>query len=287
MATTEAVQRERQRVGRTLREIRLATDLTQEEVAAKLGVTQDRISQIETGKTWPEDPELRKLARIYEINAATRTALAEMIRNSQAGVASWWDAYDKQTSADLKRLLDYESFATEIRASSSSVMPGLLQTRQHAEGLIEFGMVGGTKVRRRVLVEVRARRGVEVFRRVPAVSFHAILTEGVVCNEVGGPEGLRGQLEHLLALARKPNVTLQILHRGSGAAAALCNTNTIMDFGGTRPALVHHDVGDDRIAFDDRKPRVLESKKRFARLASAALSPAQSIDLLEEIRKGL
>lgn len=281
------------RFGEHLRSIREGVKVTQTAAARHLSeclnkrVTQDRISYIERGRGWPGADELPELLKLYGVNKANRLVMQQMMADGQAADASWWDEYRAHMSQNLAQLVDYENTATHIFMASSSAIPGLLQNRATTEALLQFDMRERGSATTEALIEVRQRRGIEIFERAtPAPHVTAVFTEGVLRTEVGGREILRQQLDHLLYLAAKPQVTLQILHYGSGAAAALCGTFSILDYGGTRPATSHSDV-DGGVFFEERKSEVAKARARFQILLNAALVPEKSFELIENIRKGM
>src|SRR5258708_26964908 len=60
-----------------------------------------------------------------------------------------------------------------------------------------------------------------VLTRAMPVHLWVVLDEAALRRPVGGPDVMRGQLEHLIEVSARPNVTLQIipLERGGHAAA--------------------------------------------------------------------
>ena len=53
----------------TLKELRKKTNLTQEEVAKKVGLTSKFISDMELGRRNPSDKSKEKLAKVYHVSA--------------------------------------------------------------------------------------------------------------------------------------------------------------------------------------------------------------------------
>ena len=60
--------------------------------------------------------------------------------------------------------------------------------------------------------------------------FRAVLDEGAVRRAYGPAQVMRGQLEHLAALADLPNVTLQVLPFDRGGPAAAAGPFTMLQF---------------------------------------------------------
>ena len=55
-------------VGENIKKIRVEKRMTQEELAEKLSVTRQAISNYETGKTQPDIETLNKIASIFEVS---------------------------------------------------------------------------------------------------------------------------------------------------------------------------------------------------------------------------
>jgi hypothetical protein len=77
-------------------------------------------------------------------------------------------------------------------------------------------------------VELRLARQREVLEREHPPLVWAVLAEPALRWLVDGPEVLRGQLEHLLELAERPNVEIQVLPFSVGAHDGVDGTFTIL-----------------------------------------------------------
>jgi transcriptional regulator with XRE-family HTH domain len=60
----------RARFGKRLRRLRRIADLTQEQLAEKVGVSADFISQVERGINTPSFDTIQKLAEVLEVDAS-------------------------------------------------------------------------------------------------------------------------------------------------------------------------------------------------------------------------
>lgn len=52
----------------TLKAIRVNKDLSQEEAAKRIGISEDTLSNYERGKTYPDIPILKKIEKVYEVS---------------------------------------------------------------------------------------------------------------------------------------------------------------------------------------------------------------------------
>ena len=77
-----------------------------------------------------------------------------------------------------------------------------------------------------------------VLRSEPPLRLSVVLDEGVLLRQVGGPQVMREQLEHLADAATWPNVELRVLRKKTGAHPAITGEFTILGF----PELISPDV---------------------------------------------
>lgn len=287
MAVSPAEQREMQRLGRLLTDLRAAAGITQAAAAVRLKVNnRNRISYVERGRTWPDEPELRKMIKTYKGSEDDLKLALRIMREGQSVGSVWWEPYRFAMSRELQVLVDCESVATEIYATSTILIPGLLQTRAYAQELfLDEREERGSRVMD-ALLEVRLGRGREVFNRQPPVGFHAIFSEAALRCLVGSADVMHEQLQYLAELAQRPHVTLQVLAFDCGAPTMLVGAYTVYDYGGMRPASTHSDANDS-LVFTDKEREVDKAAARYHRLSGIALSPNESLKLIEEISEGM
>lgn len=275
----------RKAVALLLKQLRVGAGMDQSTAADALRfANRHHLSYIERGRGWPTPDELEAMFALYGTAQRDQRDIRRLIEEGQQADSAWWDPYLEYMPKSLERLVDYESYAAQIFTAASSAVPGLLQVKEHAQALFAFDAPEDDPERSQALVEVRCRRGPELLSQGSLDKLHAVFTEGVLRTEVGGRAAMRGQLDHLLRMAEEEQVTIQILPFGSGAAAALCGTFSILDFGEDHPTILHSDVGYG-ISFEEKKENVAQSVRRFEVLIDAALSPEESASLISEIRK--
>ncbi len=104
-----------------------------------------------------------------------------------------------------------EARCRKLRTFELGVIPGLMQTLDYAAAL-EAG-----SVRRGSITQEQADGRVEflagrqkLLEKDPPPTIHAVLDESCLLRTVGGPGVMGPQLDHLLALAERPNVTIQV-----------------------------------------------------------------------------
>jgi transcriptional regulator with XRE-family HTH domain len=286
MAVPPAEQREMRRLGQMLAALRIDAGITQEQAAQGLEVNnRNRISYVERGKAWPRPHELPRLIKLYGGSKHDLRLAERIMLEGQSVSTVWWEPYREFMPGSLQQLVDYESVATEIRSTSALVFPGLLQARPYAQALFRDEREERGSRTMDALLEVRMGRAEEVFGRTPAVRLHAIFSEAALHCLVGGRDVMREQLDHIIELANRPNVTVQVLAFACGAPTQLVGAYTVHDYGSVRPATMHSDANDG-LVFTENRSDVSRAKGRFQKLSDVALSPGASLKLTEEIGKG-
>lgn len=286
MPVPPAEEREMKKLGQMLADLRTEAGITQEQAAEHLGVNnRNRISYVERGKTWPRPEELTSLAKLYSASRADLRLAKRIMLQGQSVGSVWWEPYREFMSRGLQQLCDFESVATEIKSAAAVVVPGLLQTRAYVQELfLDERAERGSRVMD-ALVEVRVGRAEDLFAREPAVRLHAVFSEAALHAVVGSPAIMREQLDHIIKLAERPSVTVQILAFTCGAPTQLVGAYTVYEYGNMRPASTHSDANDG-LVFTEKPSDVDRAKERFRKLTEAALDPDDSLELIEKTSKG-
>ncbi|MFH9251075.1 helix-turn-helix domain-containing protein [Streptomyces lydicus] len=122
-----------------------------------------------------------------------------------------------------RRYMFLEAEAVNLWHYAVSVLPGLLQTAGYARALLAAGGISGDELTRQV--DARVGRS-EVLHADNAPPFRTILSEAVLRTPLAGAHDWRKQLEHLVAMGERPNVTIQVVPFGAGLHA-LTNTHSM------------------------------------------------------------
>ncbi|GAA2018677.1 hypothetical protein GCM10009839_13600 [Catenulispora yoronensis] len=127
-----------------------------------------------------------------------------------------------------QQLLQEESVGHTFKNFASAVVPGNYQTRAYATTrLTEAHELLGLPDTVTQTVDLRMSRGQLI--NDPGRSFHAVIAESVLYGATADSDVMAEQLEHLLALATKPNVRLGILPTRARVHAAPMSHIDIVD----------------------------------------------------------
>lgn len=107
----------------------------------------------------------------------------------------------------------------------------------------------------------------------------AVIDDAALSRCVGSPDITRDALAHLAYMARRPNVTVQVL-ADAGAHIGLTSPFTIAEIAGAATCVNVDDVADGRVCDDIATVGMVSV--RFRWLQAEALPPAASLALIEQ-----
>jgi hypothetical protein len=232
---------------------------------------------METGQRGATLRDVRDLCQIYGLTDVSQVDyLMGLVR--EAKQQAWWQSYD----LDYATYVGLEQAATTLCYYQSTIVPGLLQTVGYARAMHEGSMPAEfTPERADKLIEVRMRRQ-QVLTRDPPLQLRVALDEAVLHRVVGGPEVMAGQLRHFIEIAKRPNVTLQVIPFSIGAHPAMENMFNIIEFGDVAPHVVYVE-GLMGWLFLERENDVRRYTQVFKYLCEVALDPKDTIELISEV----
>lgn len=240
--SSPAVQRRRLRA--ELRRIRQEAGETQEQVAAAMDWSLSKFIRIENGSVSISTNDLKVLLGHYGIVADQR--VQELITLAKAArERSWWRVYRDVAPPRFLQFVEYEAAAMITRSFEPILVPGLLQTEEYAREVIKEFSGQPPKDRLDALVALRMKRHELLKRTEPPPWFFFILTESVVRSLVGGRDVMDSQIRHLIELASRDNVTIEIVPFSAGIHRGMQ---------GPFVALELPEVGDDDVLYLERTP---------------------------------
>ncbi|GGU23544.1 helix-turn-helix domain-containing protein [Streptomyces coeruleorubidus] len=267
-------------VGVQLAGFREDAGLAQDQAARAVGFSAAKLSRIESGKGRrpPTENDVRALLRLYGTDDYEASVLLKLLQ--RAGEPGWWQRYDKRLMPEwFDRLVGLQEAAATIRTFEIQYVPGLLQTPAYTRAVVERGLPNAPagEVERRV--ELRRHRARLLFRP-DAPQLWAVIDESVLLRVLGSTEVMREQLAHLVDMAERPNVTLQIIPLNVTNASAPAIPVTYLRFGGLDlPDVVYLEHIRSANFLEDLD-ETEEYRIALDRLADEALKPRESLELL-------
>ncbi|GHH94207.1 helix-turn-helix domain-containing protein [Streptomyces capillispiralis] len=272
-------------VGVQLAGFREDAGLSQDQAARSVGFSGAKLSRIESGKGRrpPTEGDVRALLTLYGTDEYEASVLLKLLR--RAGEPGWWQRYDKRLMPEwFDRLVGLQEAAATIRTFEIQYVPGLLQTAAYTRAVVERGLphAPAGEVERRV--ELRMHRA-ELLMRQDAPQLWAVLDESVLLRVLGSAAVMREQLEHLVTMAERPNVTVQIVPLDVTNASAPAIPVTYLRFGGLDlPDIVYLEHIRSANFLEDRD-ETEEYRIALDRLSDEALRPRDSVELLRRTIK--
>ncbi|MEU4466035.1 helix-turn-helix transcriptional regulator [Streptomyces sp. NPDC024017] len=269
-------------VGVQLAGFREDAGLAQDQAARAVGFSAAKLSRIESGKGRrpPTENDVRALLELYGTDAYEASVLLKLLQ--RAGEPGWWQRYDKRLMPEwFDRLVGLQEAAATIRTFEIQYVPGLLQTPAYTKAVVERGLPNAPagEVERRV--ELRRRRA-RLLSRTDAPQLWAIIDESVLLRVLGSTDVMREQLAHLVEMAERSNVTLQIVPLSVTNASAPAIPITYLRFGGLDlPDVVYLEHIKSANFLEDRD-ETEEYRIALDRLADEALKPRDSLELLRQ-----
>jgi transcriptional regulator with XRE-family HTH domain len=220
----------RRRLRLKLRSLRDAKGVTQTQVAEALDWSLSKVIRIERGDVTISGSDVRALLAYYGVHDAA--LIDDLIEASRASrVRNWWTQphiRERLTPATLQ-LLELETEATSFRCFQPQLVPGIFQTPEYAEAVMDALKEDLPESTRRARLELRARRFQQIFDRGDPPQYFLVLDESVVHRQIGGAAVAAAQLRRLLELSDRDEISIRIWPFETAGAGALIGSFSIID----------------------------------------------------------
>ncbi|MET8539997.1 helix-turn-helix transcriptional regulator [Kitasatospora sp. NPDC004799] len=257
--------------GEELRFYREMAGLTQEQLAKLLHCSRPNITRYESGqRRMPPDLVVR----------------ADELLDTGGSLKRLWDRVDWTVGVDhpdwFQSHADTEAEAVGAHVYQTDYMHGLLQCREYARAMFE---AGGTNERPEVIQErvaVRLARQTR-FLAEDGPQLVVLLDESAIRSVVGGPKVMARQMQHLLDIARRDNIVIQVVP--FTARATIIKTSMVL----LEMPDGRHSVYSESLerGFPSDDPAVVSGhRRRYDRLRGDALTASESLALIAEALEG-
>ncbi|MYW70305.1 helix-turn-helix domain-containing protein [Streptomyces sp. SID8379] len=268
-------------LGSQLRRLRESRGITREAAGYSIRASESKISRLELGRVSFKARDVEDLLTLYGVNdEAEREALLSLVK--EANVAGWWHSYSDVLPGWFQTYVGLEGAASQIRGYEAQFVHGLLQTEAYAHAVVAQGMRGAPaeEIDRRVALRL-ARQKVLFAERAPEVGL--VLDESALRRTQGGPEVMRGQLEHLIEMAELPHLTLQIMPFSHGWHAGESGTFTLLTFPESDLSDVVFLEQLTSALYLDKREDVAQYERAMADLREQCPTPEESIRLIRRM----
>ncbi|GAA3117319.1 transcriptional regulator with XRE-family HTH domain [Kribbella aluminosa] len=275
-------------LGRRLRRARESVGLSLREASRRTSVPLSQLSRLENGKAPVAPDDLVPFFKEYAVTDAEQiSALTELARSTKRST-NWRDSYASVISPNFAQFIELEASASALTWYENAYVPGLLQTRGYVRGLMDLEPTVGIETPAAELtkrIEVRLNRQRILDRETGAPTLSVVLTEAVIRVRVGSAAVMAEQLKHLVEMAARPGIEIQIMPDDRHNAGLLIMPFCLLDFPSTWPLTEPSRVYiDQRAGFFwlDSPTEIDTYRKARANLRETALDQQQSVDYIEQ-----
>jgi transcriptional regulator with XRE-family HTH domain len=241
---------------------------TQSELGRKIALSGDAVSNLELGKSAPDN----RTGELLDETFGTGTYFSDhapLVRK-------------ERIPAPARSLAQSEEAARTIRIYEPILITGLFQTEAYIRALTAAGLRADDADE---IVAERKRRQ-EVLQRKNPPRVLLISDETAFRRAIGGPAVLKSQLDRLSEIATHSNIMIQVVPSTTAAYAGLSAGFALMSFiGGSDVAFVDGPNGMGQ--FIDQPDKVDHLMHTYDLIRSAALPVADTMRMIKEIRESL
>ncbi len=281
MATSGSPTVRRRRLAAELRRLREEDGRTGEAVADLLGWSKAKVSRYELARGGLKPGDVARLLDVYDVQGEHRKQLLTLAE--EATQEGWWEAYSDVLTAEHLAYIGLEAEATSICQWQINVVPGLLQTEQYARdifsGYQEVSPTAPTIIERKVKTRLIRQ---QVLTRDQPLDLAVVLDESVLRRQRGEPAVMHEQLQHLAEVAKRPNVTVQILPLAGPKRLAM-DSFQILQFGQAHETPLRNVVSTESLLnylYVEGETDTYEFRLAFEHIAQEALDPEESRELI-------
>lgn len=254
--------------GAVLKSFRKRAGYTQESLARHLGYSAHFIASVEQGRRFPPTQFIDLCETALDAFDTLRMAAGQLSRHR--GLASWF-----------RQWAHLEQGALNLYTYECRMLPGLLQTPAYARALFanQLPPLNDEQFETQLAARVERQR---LLTEQPNTAYSFILEEHLFLRRVGGVEVTRELLQHVLDLAERRNIEIQIMPLTSGSHAGLAGPVQLLETPENRWLAYNEGQRYGQFISDPKEISVLQT--RYARMRSQALHLGDSANLLQRMR---
>jgi transcriptional regulator with XRE-family HTH domain len=205
-----------------LRELRRAAGLTGDRLAARCGISQSKISKIETGKALPSATDVERILSALGASDERQRELMALVRLANTEFQGVRAALRRGLHQKQRELAALEADTQHIRFFLPLMITGLLQTPEYARAsLASFPGDHPQAIAKRLDRQATLYDG--------SKRFSFVLTEAAVRWQLCEPQVMAVQMGRLASLSELPNIRLGIIPLDTFVPDGPLNTFTVYD----------------------------------------------------------
>jgi transcriptional regulator with XRE-family HTH domain len=256
----------------------MAAGLSLTEVAERTGMSRAKVGHLETGFQQQDPDDIAVLLKLY--GGEQRDLDRFIALTTSADRTTWWAPWAHVLPDWLKTYVGLEGLAEAEFIFEPMAVPGLLQTTEYATAITaETPRVRPDHGER--VVKFRLTRADRLTDKNSPIRLHAVIGEAALRLAVGTPEIRKAQLAHLVDMAARPNVTIQVIRPEDGFHTAMSGKFNLLDFENAQP-IAYCELHDGAVYIQDQE-QVRSYKLSAENLQRVALGPEKSVALLRSM----
>ncbi|MFF6994791.1 helix-turn-helix domain-containing protein [Streptomyces sp. NPDC008313] len=252
--------------GRQLKLFRERAGLDRARLGSMTGYSASTIASFEQARRIPPPKFIDQVDEVLEAGGVLSASKEEVAR--------------AQYPAFFRDAAKLEAEAVELHVYDTQLVNGLLQAEEYARAVFAMWqpLLDEAVIEQRVAARL-ARQ--EIFSRRPTSHLSFVIEEAVLLRKLGGEAIWRGQLEHLMLMAEKRSVVIQVMPLSRQEHAGLAGAFTLMEVKDGRRIAYTEVQGDSRVHTERHRVRALE--RTYGILRAQAHTPTESLTLIEKL----
>jgi transcriptional regulator with XRE-family HTH domain len=270
-------------LGRQLQALREKAGLSYQQAAEVIYSSEWTIRRMERAEGGLKPLTVKALLVAYGVTDVREidTFLALARDASRPG---WWHSYSDVLPDWFKIAVGLEESASLIRAYQPQVVPGLLQTEKYVRAITAASFPSDKEEDSERKVALRLARQ-DLLNRPAPPEYLVVIEETVLRRPIGGPNVMRGQIGHLIEMAGRPSVTVQVLPFSAGWHPAMYGMFNIYRFPEDPMPEVVYSEGLTSAYYLNKPDETAKYTEALDQMTAQAATPDQTITILRQILK--
>ena len=200
--------RDRQDLAGALHDLRKASDLSGDRLDRRCGMSQSKVSRIETGRLLPSVVDVEQVLTALEVDDATRRELLALTRVANAEYQDVRASVRRGLHHRQRELAALEASATLMRHFLPTLVTGLLQIPEYMRAAMSTPVEPATGDVGKAIALKLERQAVLYDK---AKNFEFILTESAIRWQLCEPSIMAVQIDRLVSLSQQSNIRIGVL----------------------------------------------------------------------------
>jgi transcriptional regulator with XRE-family HTH domain len=219
--------------GVVIARLRRRARLTGQQLGHMVGMSQAKVSRIETGQTSVSPTDVARIAHALGVADDEADRLVVQAQQLQNRMTDWRQATGAVggIQTDIARI---ETKTAEFRVFQPSVIVGLCQTSEYARAVLtSLDAVYGTPTDQPRAGAIAAALSERMRRQIALADagrqFRFLMSESALAGRIAEPVHMLAQMAHLRKLSRQPNIHMRIIPSDAPLPFPLVNGFELLD----------------------------------------------------------